>query len=76
MIENPFSDWFTEPAPLSKKLFALTALSWLGYLAIALAQPSHLKASDLENLPTIRSLKDPIFKWEPEWLLNLMNTWR
>lgn len=27
MIENPFSDWFTEPAPLSKKLFALTALS-------------------------------------------------
>ena len=27
MIENPFSDWFTEPAPLSKKLFALTAFS-------------------------------------------------
>ena len=27
MIKNPFSDWFTEPVPLSKKLFALTALS-------------------------------------------------
>ena len=27
MIENPFSDWLTEPTPMSKKLFALTALS-------------------------------------------------
>ena len=62
-IENPFSEWFTKPwvvyetKLLSKKYFALTALRWLDYLAIAFAQPSHSKAADLKILPAIKEPK-------------------